>query len=176
MKKTFTINIQGSVFHIDEDAYEVLQKYMIQIKNHFDNVEDGQEILSDIEFRLSELFTEKDQSVITLEKVNDVIQIMGEPEMFDDDIKPIQKIKKRFYRDPKHKVIGGVCGGLAAYFNITPLMVRLLTVLLFFISAGSAIIAYIILWISAPKAINSTQKLEMRGENVTIKNIQKYYK
>ena len=78
MKKTFTINMSGTVFHIDEDAYEVLKKYMVDIKEHFCNSEDGKEIVSDIEYRLSELFTEKDEdSVITLEKVGNVVEIMG---------------------------------------------------------------------------------------------------
>lgn len=175
MKKTFTINIRGSIFHIDEDAYEVLQKYMNSIKNHFIDSDDGQEIIADIEFRLAELFTEKsNMSVITLEKVNRIIEIMGVPECFDDscDI----KIKKRLYRDTENKVISGVCGGLAAYFNIDPAIMRLITILLLLISAGTVLLAYIILWIIIPKAITSSQKLEMRGENVTIKNIEKFIK
>lgn len=174
MKKTFTINIRGSVFHIEEDAYEILHKYMLTIKEHFNNVEDGQEIISDIEFRLSELFTQKGEniSLITLEKVNDVISIMGLPEDFDEE-KQV-KIKKRLYRDPEQKVIAGVCGGLAAYFNIDVAIVRIITVLLFFLTGVVGII-YILMWIIVPKAVTSTQKLEMRGKNVTIKNIEKFF-
>jgi len=86
MKKTFTINISGKVFHIEENAYEVLKRYMINIKEHFCNTEDGDEIVSDIEYRLSELFTEKEENnVITLEKVDYVIEIMGEPNDFEDE-------------------------------------------------------------------------------------------
>lgn len=178
MKKTFTINIRGSVFHIDEDAYEVLQKYMVDINNHFDKNEDGQEIIFDIEFRLSELFSEKDETVITLEKVNNVIKIMGQPEFFDEENECviIPKIRKRLYRDTENKVISGVCGGLAAYFNTDPAIMRLITILLFLLSAGIVLLAYIILWIAVPKAVNTTQKLEMMGENVTVKNIEKFIK
>jgi hypothetical protein len=58
MKKTFTINISGTVFHIEEDAYEVLQKYLINLKNHFGPGEEGKEILADIEARIAEIFIE----------------------------------------------------------------------------------------------------------------------
>ena len=178
MKKTFTVNISGTVFHIDEDAYEILKKYMIDIKEHFHNTEDGGEIVSDIEYRLSELFTEKnDDNIITLEKVGNVIEIMGQPDIFDEenDIIP-EKIKKRLYRDPDHKIISGVCGGIAAYFETDPVIVRLITILLSFIIFPAIFIAYIILWIIVKKAITTTQKLEMRGENVTVKNIEKFIK
>jgi len=178
MKKTFTINISGTVFHIDEDAYEVLKKYMTDIKEHFYNSEDGKEIISDIEYRLSELFTEKNENfIITLEKVGNVVEIMGEPEVFDnEDIIIPEKIKKRLYRDPEHKIISGVCGGLAAYFDTDPAIVRLITILLSFLSFGVVFFAYIILWIMVKKAKTTTQKLEMRGENVTVKNIEKFIK
>jgi len=177
MKKTFTINISGTVFHIDEDAYEVLKKYMVDIKEHFCNSEDGKEIVSDIEYRLSELFTEKDEdSVITLEKVGNVVEIMGEPDVFEEDIIIPEKIKKRLYRDPEHKIISGVCGGLAAYFETDPAIIRLITILLSFISFGLVLIAYFVLWIMVKKATTTIQKLEMRGENVTVKNIEKFIK
>ena len=177
MKKTFTINISGTVFHIDEDAYEVLKKYMIDIKEQFCNSEDGKEIVSDIEYRLSELFTDKyENNVITLEKVGKVVEIMGEPDIFDDDIVIPEKIKKRLYRDTEHKIISGVCGGLASYFETDPAIIRLITILLSLISFGLVLIAYIILWIMVKKAITTTQKLEMRGESVTVKNIEKFIK
>jgi len=177
MKKTFTINISGMVFHIEEDAYEILKKYMVNIKDHFCDTEDGEEIISDIEFRLSELFTEKnDDSVITLNKVGNVIKIMGEPEVFDEESIITKKLKKRLYRDPEHKVISGVCGGLAAYFDTDPVIIRLTIILLSFISFGIVLLAYFMLWIMLPKAITTTQKLEMRGENVTVKNIEKFFK
>ena len=179
MKKTFTISISDTIFHIDEDAYEVLKKYMVNIKEHFHNTEDGKEIVSDIEYRLSELFTEKnDDNVITLEKVGNVIEIMGQPEIFDEenDVVIPEKIKRRLYRDPEHKIISGVCGGIAAYFETDPTIVRIITILLSFISFGAIFIAYIILWVIVKKAETTTQKLEMRGENVTVKNIEKFIK
>lgn len=178
MKKTFTINISGKVFHIEENAYEILKKYIINIKEHFCNIEDGDEIVSDIEYRLSELFTEKEENnVITLEKVDNVIEIMGEPNDFEEeDHNPPKKLRKRLYRDPEHKVISGVCGGLAEFFNTDPAIIRIIVILLSFISFGAVTIAYLVLWIMVPKALTTTQKLEMRGENVTVKNIENFIK
>ena len=185
MKKTYTIHLSGSVFHIEEDAYEILQKYLVSLKNYFGDDDEGREILADIEFRIAEIFNSKiteDKKVVTTEWVNEVIEVMGTPENFveaeetDEPLGEKTKTKKRLYRDPEQKVLGGVCGGLAAYLNTDPVVVRLIAVLLFFLTSGVAVIAYLILWIAVPKALNAAQRLEMRGEEVTVKNIEKFIK
>ena len=185
MKKTFTINISGSVFHIEEDAYEVLQKYLINLKNHFGNSDEGKEILADIEARIAELCTSKSvdgKNLITLNMVNDVIETMGTPESFteqteeDEPLPGHEKSKKRLYRDPENRVLGGVCGGLAAYFDIDVAIMRIIFVLLTLITTGAGVLAYIILWIAVPKAVNTAQRLEMRGKKVSVKNIEKFIK
>lgn len=185
MKKTFTINISGSVFHIEEDAYEVLQKYLINLKNHFGNSNDGKEILSDIEARIAEICSSESankKNLITLELVNEVINTMGTPESFSEESDEEEtltgqtKTKKRLYRDPEHRVLGGVCGGLAAYFDIDIAIMRIIFVLLTLLTTGAGVLAYIILWIAVPKALNTAQRLEMRGENVSVKNIEKFIK
>jgi phage shock protein PspC (stress-responsive transcriptional regulator) len=183
MKKTFTINISGTVFHIEEDAYEVLQKYLVNLKNHFGSDEEGKEILADIEARIAEIFTEKssdEKKVVTIDWVNQVIETMGTPEDFaeeegeDEEVyESSPKRKRRLYRDPEHRVLGGVCGGLGAYFNMDPVILRIIFVILFFATSGAALLAYIILWIAVPKAITTAQRLEMRGQEATVKNIQK---
>lgn len=185
MKKTFTINISGSVFHIEEDAYEVLQKYMSNLKHHFGNTEEGKEITADIEARIAELFLEKSsetKNVVTLDWVNEVVETMGTfDENMDEESDSTQtqgqpKRKKRLYRDPEQSVLGGVCSGLAAYFNMDIAIVRIIVVLLFFVTSGGALLAYVILWIAVPKALNTAQRLEMMGEEVTVKNIEKFIK
>lgn len=187
MKKTFTINISGTVFHIEEDAYGILQKYLINLKNHFGLSEEGQEIIIDIEARIAEIFTSKstnEEKVITVAWVNEVIVIMGTPEDFaeeegsdlDDSIASEAKRKRRLYRDPDHRVLGGVCGGLAAYFNMDPAILRVLFVVLLFATSGAGLLAYLVLWIAVPKAINTNQRLEMRGQEATVKNIEKSIK
>lgn len=185
MKKTFTINISGTVFHIEEDAYEVLQKYLFTLKNHFGNSEEGKEIESDIEARIAEIFSEKSASgknAITLEMVNEIIESMGTTESFEEELdneEPLsgqEKHKKRLYRDPQESVLGGVCGGLAAYFNMDPVIVRILFVVLTVITTGAGLLAYFILWIAVPKAVSTAQRLEMRGQDVSVKNIEKFLK
>ena len=183
MKRTFTINISGTVFYIEEDAYEVLQKYMVTLKNHFGSSEEGKEIESDIEARIAEIFTEKSaggKNAVTLEWVNAVMTTMGTPESFNEEMgdeEPLAgqaKRKRRLYRDPQETVIGGVCGGLAAFFNIDPVIMRIIFVVLTFITTGVGVLAYLILWIAVPKAVNTAQRLEMRGQEVSVKNIEKF--
>lgn len=186
MKKTFTINISGTVFHIEEDAYEVLQKYLINLKKHFGSDAEGMEILADIEARIAEIFaskTQNDKEVITVDWVNEVIQIMGTPEDFaeeegevEESIASEAKRKRRLYRDPEHRVLGGVCGGLGAYFAMDPVILRIIFVILFFATSGTAGLAYIVLWIAVPKALNTAQRLEMKGQEATVKNIEKSIK
>lgn len=185
MKKTFTINISGTVFHIEEDAYEVLQKYLINLKNHFGSGEEGKEIITDIEARIAEIFSEKtadDKKVVTVEWVNHVIEIMGKPEDFTEEevdeeaLEGEAKRKRRLYRDPDHRVFGGVCGGLGAYFNMDPVILRIIFAVLLLVTSGAAFLAYIILWIAVPKAVNTAQRLEMRGQEATVKNIEKSIK
>lgn len=185
MKKTFTINISGTVFHIEEDAYEILQKYLVNLKNHFGNDDEGKEIIADIEARIAEIFNEKstdEKKVVTLEWVNEVVEIMGTPEDFveeegeEEPVASKAKRKRSLYRDPDHRVLGGVCGGLGAYFNMDPVILRIIFAVLFLITSGAALLAYLILWIAVPKAINTAQRLEMRGQEATVKNIEKSIK
>ncbi|MFA8436496.1 MAG: PspC domain-containing protein [Marinifilaceae bacterium] len=188
MKKTFTINISGNIFHIDEDAYEKLQSYLRDINSHFGINEEGREIIMDIESRIAEIFQEKmttKDQVINLEMVNEAIQVMGKPEeIFEEDDETeeptvstkYRKSRRRLYRDPDHRVFGGVASGISSYFGIDVVVIRLLFVLLFFLGYGFTFLIYIILWIVVPKAITTTQKLEMKGENVNISNIEKSIK
>ncbi|RUT78358.1 PspC domain-containing protein [Ancylomarina longa] len=191
MKKTLTINISGNIFHIDEDAFENLQNYLRTINAHYGAGEEGREIIADIEARISEIFQEKLSSkdqVVNLEMVDKVISIMGKPEEIfatdeedHEDGEPAAHSvrthkKRRLYRDPDHRVFGGVSSGLSAYFGIDVVVIRLLFVLFLFVSAGFVFLLYIILWIVVPKAITTTQKLEMKGKKVNISNIEETIK
>lgn len=188
MKKTFTINISGNIFHIDEDAYEKLQQYLHIINTHFGITEEGREIVIDIESRISEIFQEKiagKDQVISLEMVEEVITIMGTPEEIiaeEEDIEQEEapqrtaKRSRRLYRDPDHRVLGGVASGVASYFGIDVVIIRLLFIALFIVGYGSSFLIYIILWIVVPKATTTKQKLEMKGEDINISNIEKSIK
>jgi phage shock protein PspC (stress-responsive transcriptional regulator) len=191
MKTTITINLGGMVFHIDDDAYEMLHTYLLAIEKQFVSEDERKEVMSDIELRLAELFSEtigQKRDVIMQDDVTRIIEIMGEPEDFvdgDPAQEPSgsekssskksayhQKTIKRLYRDPDNRILGGVCGGLGAYFNIDPLVFRIIF-LIIALGMGSGIIIYLILWIVIPEALTTAQKLEMRGEPVTIENIKK---
>ena len=185
MKKTFPININGFIFHIDEDAYEILSKYLNEINRKFASSDEGREIISDIEARIAELFQEKlsdAKQVITISDVECVIEIMGKPEdMGDDEEEEKQdsgkkrkyRTGKRIYRDPDNGKIAGVGAGIAAYFAIDPVIARILLIITFFMSGP---IIYIILWIVMPPAKTTAQKLEMKGEKINVENIEKTIK
>jgi phage shock protein C len=106
---------------------------------------------------------------------------MGEPHDFmEDEVEPSGGNKKtyhrattnkRMYRNPDDRILGGVCSGLGAYFNTDPWIFRTLFIV-FSIFFLSGIIIYLILWIAIPEAKTSAQKLEMRGEPITVDNIK----
>ncbi len=184
MKKTFTINISGIIFHIDEDAFNKLNAYMDSIKKHFQHMEGKDEIFNDIESRIAEILQEKlneQKQVITIDDIKEVITTMGQPSQFsEEDEAPQEEAQttyhtrayKRLYRDIDNRWIGGVCSGIGAYFRIDPIWIRIL----FFISiwiGGAGLIIYLILWIVLPEARTTAEKLEMRGEKVNISNIEK---
>ena len=190
MNKTVTVNLGGTVFHIDDNAYESLIKYLNAIKSHFTTDQGRDEIMQDIESRIGEMFRDRmkdGRQVITLHDVNEVTTIMGKPEEFvGEDEKssfapesheavPAGKLKKRFFRDPDEKFVGGVCSGIAAYFDIDPVWIRLIFAsgLIFY---GTGFWIYILLWIIIPEAKTTADRLMMRGEPVTVSNIEKNVK
>jgi phage shock protein PspC (stress-responsive transcriptional regulator) len=193
MKKTLTVNLGGTVFHIDEDAYHLLDKYLANLKLHFRKEVGAEEIVKDMELRISELFTEKVNSgiqVITVEYVEEVIKRMGKPEELSDDEVKEEKVAgeprqepysssesdqthRRFYRNPDDKILGGLASGLAAYMGWDPTLVRLLLIVLVFFGVGVVIPIYIVCWIVVPEAHTAAEKLAMRGEKVTVENIGK---
>ncbi len=272
MKKTIQINIAGLIFNIEEDAYEKLNQYLNSIKQYFASYEGSEEIVSDIEARIAEKFINGQNFdpnlVIGTEQVNELIQSMGTvadfealeeeedlknsknkqdshsnmSEEFQNGTKKLYRDTKRkalggvlsglahyfkmdivwvriiylfcflaapaindffdvvsgilffgyfvcwlvippnanldedkqikkLYRDEDSKVLGGVCSGLAAYFGVDVTVIRLLFVIGLPI-LGISFLTYIILWITAPKAATITQKMEMKGEPVTLSNIE----
>jgi phage shock protein PspC (stress-responsive transcriptional regulator) len=183
MNKTVNINIGGLFFHIDEDAYQKLTRYFEAIKRSLSNSSGQDEIMKDIEMRVAELLTEKqksDKHVINIKDVDEVIVVMGQPEDYrideDSDDKPKEPFypytkSRKLYRDKDRGTIAGVCTGLGHYFGIDAVWVKILFLILAFTSFG--IIAYFVLWIAMPKAITTSEKLEMTGEPVTISNIEK---
>ncbi|MGB5648399.1 MAG: hypothetical protein WBM55_14850, partial [Muriicola sp.] len=91
MNKTVNINLANVLFHIDEEAFKKLQRYLEAIKRSFSGTAGSEEIIADIEARIAELFQERmenDRQVITMKEVDAVIKVMGQPEDYrvDEDI------------------------------------------------------------------------------------------
>ena len=187
MNKTITSNIAGYVFHIDENAFDKLDAYLNTIRSYFKDSQGKDDIIADIEARLAEMLQERigdAKQVVTLDDVNHVIQIMGRPEAFLEDDSdtaewagqksvPRSETTRRLFRDPDNRVIGGVCAGVSNYLGLDdPIWLRLALVISFFFF-GTGFLLYLILWIIMPEAVTTADKLQMRGENVTVSNIEK---
>jgi len=192
MNKTIIININGIVFHIEEDAYEVLRSYMIEVKKHFAYSADSTEIVSDIENRIAEMFSERivagKKEVIIMSDVEEVCAQMGRVSDFetndhnDASYDYTQEASyhsaytgtRKLFRDPDDKVFGGVCAGLGHYLDIETLWVRLAMVLLF-VFAGTGFLLYVILWIVVPQAKTRADRMAMKGEAPNLQNFKKSF-
>ena len=186
MKKAINITLGGIIFNIEEDAYLELNDYLESIKKRYKTKKEQAEIMDDIESGIAEKFSRgasAKKQAITMKDVKQVIKVMGSAEEIADEEEEDNEKEddfnfqpaKRLYRDPDDVVIAGVCSGLAGYFGIDPVFVRLIFFLLIFAN-GIGFLAYFILWIVVPKAQTSAQKLEMRGRPVNIKKLEEAVK
>ncbi len=201
MKKTIHIHLGGMPFTIDEDAFQLLSQYIDKLKSRFTNLTEQKEIMEDIEARMAEVFSSKinkTKQVIVIEDVTAVIEQLGHPEEIGevtenitepfsknsenesnttDPQHPASKGVKKLFRDEENKVLGGVIAGLCHYFGFDGVIwARLVFVVLLWMSFGTAILIYFILWLLVPKAVTYADKLQMRGEPVTLDAIEKEVK
>jgi len=183
MNKTININLAGIIFHLDEVAFEKFKNYLSNVKTALGKEESGEEIIADIEARIAEIFNlrmkENSSQVVELSDIEFIIETLGQPEAFVDESEneePMSSSKKtrRFFRNPDEKLIGGVCSGIGAYFDIDPVWIRVLFLVLLFFT-GIGFITYVILWAAIPEAKTTAQKLQMRGEAVNLNNIEKLF-
>ncbi|CAA0216097.1 PspC domain-containing protein [Tenacibaculum maritimum] len=184
MNKTININLGGFFFHIDETAYQKLKRYLDAIALSLSNDPQGKdEIIADIEARISELLLERitdARQVVNNTDIDDIITIMGQPEdytdtedTFTDSSSSKRKTNvRKLFRDGNDKFLGGVASGLSHYFNIDVIWVRIAFIALTF-GFGFSPLVYIMLWILLPEAKTTSEKLQMEGEDVNIDNIEK---
>jgi phage shock protein PspC (stress-responsive transcriptional regulator) len=186
MNKTININLGGYFFHIDEGAYQKLRRYLDAIARSLSDDPQGKnEIISDIEARISELLSEKitdARQVVNEQDINDIIKIMGEPEDYSDTEESYSDSgyqytsrpnkTKKLFRDSDDKFLGGVAAGIGHYFDVDVIWIRLAFILLF-ITGGFGVFLYILLWVLLPEARTTAEKLQMEGEPVNINNIEK---
>lgn len=209
MKKNISINLQGLIFHIEEDGYEILQRYLQDVKAHFSTFRGHEEIVADIEGRIAEIFAARTSAlkqVITYEDVEAMMSKMGRVQDFqndgaldeDDDaadlgsygqpvgggqqayagatgpagpdtVPPALEEPRRLYRDMSNRRVAGVAAGLARYFNVNPLWIRLGFILTLlspaigdFVGALPAIsiLTYVVLWIALPKRYDDNRPFQ----------------
>lgn len=187
MNKTININLGGYFFHIDERAYQKLRRYLDAIARSLSEDPQGKnEIIADIEARISELLSEKitdARQVVNEQDISDIIKIMGEPEDYADGEEAYSEKSnyqytrrssnsKKLFRDGDDKFIGGVAAGVAHYFDVDVIWIRLAFILTGVFS-GFGLLLYIILWVLLPEAKTTAEKLQMEGEAVNINNIEK---
>ncbi len=199
MNKVLNINLGGLPFTIDDEAYRMLENYLQSLHNHFRASEGYDEIMNDIEARLAELIQEGmgKRGIVTHQDVKNAVSVMGKPEDFGaesldetasqaSDSSNTEGSKKsssttggtpfqtgkRLFRDDAHKMIGGVCSGLAAYFGIEVVWLRIAWAVLFFFG-GSGFILYVILWAVLPSAKTTADRLAMQGQPIDVNNIAK---
>jgi phage shock protein PspC (stress-responsive transcriptional regulator) len=196
MNKTISINIGGFVFNIEEDAYQKLYHYLEAVKRNFTATEECEEIMSDIESRIAEIFKSKlspMKEVVTSKDVDDVIAVMGKPEDYATDDSGTRKEpdsstrsqanhdqpnaegrRKRLYRDTENGALGGVCSGLAHYLGLEVTIIRIIF-LAFIFAGGISILVYVILLVAVPEAKTTNEKLNMRGQPINLDNIKEHF-
>lgn len=183
MNTTRNVSIGGYAFIIEDDAYLRLSAYTQAVRNNLGDVPGKEEMMFDIETHIADTLraTMKGREVVVSDDITLVIERMGDPDVYLQEDSASGKGKKesgmedvgekRLHRDPNNKILSGVCGGLAAYFNVDPVWIRLgFVALAFLYSAGFLI--YIILWIVIPVAKTRLQQLQMRGRTPNLKNIE----
>ena len=196
MKKTVSINLGGVVFNIDDDACDRLSRYLTDLGKHFSE-DERSEILRDIEERMAELLTYKlqNRNVVEINDVEEVIEVIGKPEQFDDEsgenagtqtsftasssqtttTGKQPRHPKKLYRNSNDRVVSGVASGLAVYFDIDPAVTRILFIILTLISFGWGILIYLVMLIIMPEAKTKAQFLEMQGIEPTLENINNFH-
>jgi len=179
MTKTIDISLGGVLFHLEEAAYYKLKKYLQAVRRSLPVDDDVDEVMNEIEARIAELLLQKqatNQQVINDKQIDEVIAVMGQPEDFEEE--PIQgqftathHVKKALFRDMDRSMIAGVAAGLAHYIGLDITLMRLIFVVLFFVTHGSFFLIYLLLWIVMPKAKTAADKLRMTGEKANLDNI-----
>jgi phage shock protein PspC (stress-responsive transcriptional regulator) len=184
MNKVVQVNLGGIAFTIDDDAYRRLDAYMLDLERHFATSGNPDEIMADIESRISEILTEllKSRKIVEITDVEATIKIMGTPSDIGETSYGSEiptggrgpwdiKTGKKLFRNPDDKVIGGVCSGLAAYFGVQEVLWVRLAFVIVFLTMGFGIIVYLVMWALVPEAKTAADRLAMMGEQANVNNI-----
>lgn len=193
MTEVQKVSIGGYAFTLEVEAYAIVKQYLDELNEHYSQLEGGAEVMEGFEERMAELLYEKcgDNGVASVADINEIIGILGKPSAIESEGDPEpktspdnnapkgEKSKKRLYRDPTGKMLGGVCSGLAAYFRIDVVIIRIVFIALFMlgvvfgnhnwgmhVSFGSfSVVLYLALWIAMPEAKTVQQRWQMGVTN-----------
>lgn len=199
MNEVKKCSLSGIAFSMDIEAYNELQNYLTALKTNYKDSPDGAEIVADIEARIAELIlsTQDNTRVVELPLVKNIIAQMGSPEDIRGEEEeqaqpkhtPLDRNPRRLYRDLENAKLGGVCSGIAKYFDVDPAWIRVAMFLPLIMSCfshiplfgwmgplmgnlfGVFIICYVVMWFAVPVARTARQKLEMNGQPITAQNI-----
>jgi phage shock protein PspC (stress-responsive transcriptional regulator) len=176
MKEITRIHIAKIPYDIEINAKKDLEKYLKALESYSDDAE----IIGDIEIRITEILSDrgvKRGDVISDADVETLRQQLGEPsEFMGEEVHPLEDgvAKRKLFRSVDDSIVGGVLGGIAAFFNVNPLWIRLIFIALALASFGTALLVYIVLWIVVPPAKTAADKLQMRGQAITIASIREF--
>ncbi len=180
MKKNISINISGIIFHIEEDAFDQLKDYLDSINRYFSTFNDSQEIIADIEGRIAEIFLTKlndEKQVITVEDVSSLKTTMGSirdfqavEEEFEEREEPKESRQRTFdsssskklFRDEKRRLVAGICAGIAHYFHVDALWIRLLFFILLVGSGGIILPVYLVMWAVVPASSDLSEDKKLK--------------
>jgi phage shock protein PspC (stress-responsive transcriptional regulator) len=189
MKKALQITLAGSLFTIEEDAFDRLRGYLDSIKSYFATIPDSQDVVDDIEARVAEQLLEsikEHSNIVTISDVEKVIESMGSVEEItgtdgdseektEEPAPGEQTSSRKLFRNGDDMILAGVASGMAAYFGMDTLVMRILFVVLTLLTSGGFIFAYIALAIFVPKAVTAADKVKMRGGPVTLSSFKETF-
>ena len=179
MKKALTITIAGTLFTIEEDAYQKLEEYLKSVASYFKSHPDNKEIIRDIETRIAEQLMSRPNkdAVVTINDVETLILTIGKVEDFSDEHKSQPNTSHKLYRNPDNVWIMGVASGIAAYVHIDPLVIRIGFIILTLITGiAPGILVYIFLVLIVPAAHSNSEKNQMKGEPIDVEIIKENLK
>lgn len=177
MKEITRIHIAKVSYEIELEAKKELEAYLRTLESYSKDTE----IIDDVEIRITEILADRGvqkSGVISGSDVEALKSQLGDPSEFADEEDkeaanaPSGDVTRKLYRDTDHAVLGGVLSGVAAFFKINPLWVRLIFIILALASFGTALLVYIVLWAAVPPARTATDKLQMTGRPVTVESIR----
>lgn len=176
MKEITRISLASLPYNIEVEAKKKLENYLQAVERSLAADVDA---MKEIEARIAEILSERgvvDEKVIAFADVEAVMEQLGEPKEFVDEEELGQEVKseapKRLMRDSANAVIGGVASGMAAYFKLDVVLMRIIWIVAIFATAGAAIPLYILMWIIVPKATTAADRLQMAGEPVTLASLK----